>query len=193
MTRGLAATAGLWPDIRTAYGWVHRAAHLLANESHSDGATVRHRYQAHLAEMAERRDLAGSLAPAIVHFLKVSESYAPGLFHCYDVPGLPRTNNDLEQYFGAARRQERRTTGRKVASPGLVVRGSIRVIAAVATRLQPITAAELCPADLSRWQQLRYDLEARQTTRRAQLRFRRDPAAYLARLEAQLLLLTLPP
>jgi hypothetical protein len=143
--------------------------------------------------MAERRDLAGSLAPAIIHFLKVSESYAPGLFHCYDIPGLPRTNNDLEQYFGAARRQERRTTGRKVASPGLVVRGSVRVIVAVATRLQPVTAADLRPADLSRWQQLRYDLEARQTTRRAQLRFRRDPAAYLARLEAQLLPLTLPP
>jgi hypothetical protein len=28
--------------------------------------------------------------------LKVSTSYAPGLFYTYDVPGLPRTNNQRE-------------------------------------------------------------------------------------------------
>jgi hypothetical protein len=33
----------------------------------------------------------------------------------------------------------------------------------------------------------------RHAARRAQLRFRRDPAAYLARLEAQLLTSVLPP
>jgi hypothetical protein len=30
------------------------------------------------------------------HFLRVSRSYWPGLFHCYDVEDLPRTNNDLD-------------------------------------------------------------------------------------------------
>ena len=30
------------------------------------------------------------------HFLKVFRSYWPGLFHCYDVEDLPRTNNDLD-------------------------------------------------------------------------------------------------
>ena len=33
------------------------------------------------------------------HLDKVSQSYWPGLFHCYDVPGLPRTNNALESHF----------------------------------------------------------------------------------------------
>jgi len=28
------------------------------------------------------------------HLDTVSRSYWPGLFHCYVVPGLPRTNND---------------------------------------------------------------------------------------------------
>jgi hypothetical protein len=34
------------------------------------------------------------------HFRKVTRSYRPRLFGCYDVAGLPRTNNDLEQFFG---------------------------------------------------------------------------------------------
>src|SRR5713101_5172473 len=34
-----------------------------------------------------------------LHLDTVSRSYWPGLFHCYDVPGLPRTNNELESRF----------------------------------------------------------------------------------------------
>ncbi len=34
---------------------------------------------------------------------KQPDSYWAGLFHCYAVPDLPRTNNDLEHYFGTAR------------------------------------------------------------------------------------------
>jgi Transposase, Mutator family len=45
------------------------------------------------------------------HLNKVSQSYWPGLFHCYDVPGLSRTNNDLESRFRDTRRRLLRTTG----------------------------------------------------------------------------------
>ena len=45
--------------------------------------------------------------------LKTTRSYAPGLFHCYDVPGLPRTNNDRESDFRALGRRLLRTTGQK--------------------------------------------------------------------------------
>lgn len=72
------------------------------------------------------------------HFLKIARSYWPGLFHCYDVAGLPRTDNDLEHLFGTLRPQERRITGRKVATPGLITRGPVRVLAAVISRLQPV-------------------------------------------------------
>lgn len=33
----------------------------------------------------------------------MSASYWPGIFHCYTVPDLPRTYNELEHFFGAAR------------------------------------------------------------------------------------------
>lgn len=106
---------------------------------------------------------------------------------------LPPTNKDLEQYFGSARYHERRASGRKGASPAMVVRGSVKVVAAVATRLHAsFGAKEIRPTDLARWRTPRSTLECRRETRRVQLRFRRDPASYLANLEEQLLKSALP-
>lgn len=47
------------------------------------------------------------------HLNKVSISYWPGLFHCYDIERLPRTNNDLESHFRDTQRRLLRTTGQK--------------------------------------------------------------------------------
>jgi hypothetical protein len=190
----LAATAPLWPPIQTAYALVHHAAHLLANHDQRDAAALRQAYQEQVLAplQAQQADL-GPLAPTAAHFAKVTASYWPGLFHCYEAPDLPRTNNGLEQYFGAARHAERRATGRKGASPALVVRGAVRVVALLATRQQPLTAAELRPRDLAAWRALRRQVDARHQARRAQACFRRDPAIYLASLEETLLKPALPP
>jgi hypothetical protein len=45
------------------------------------------------------------------HLDTVSRRYWPGLFHCYEVPGLPRPNNELESHFRETRRRLLRTTG----------------------------------------------------------------------------------
>jgi hypothetical protein len=145
-----------------------------------------------LGAMARHREKAGTLAPALQRFLKVTRSYWPGLFHTYVVAALPRTNNDLEQFFGSSRHHERRATGRKSASPALVLRGSVRLVAAAATRLRSRSGAELRPRDPAQWQHLRHQLAARQHLRHRGLRFRRNPEAYLRQLEADLLRLTLP-
>jgi len=144
-----------------------------------------------LATIAAQRDTAPSLGAAIDHFLTVTESYWPGLFHCYEVPCLPRTNNDLEHYFGTARYHERRATGRKQASATFVIRGAVRVVAAVATQLHPFSAADLRPHDLRAWEEVRQSVQYRHAIHRAQRRFQRDPTAYLAALE-DLLLTGLP-
>ena len=142
--------------------------------------------------MTAQQATAGALAGAADHFQKVTASYAAGLFHCYDVPDLPRTNNDLEQCFGAVRYHERRTTGRKGAVPGLVVRGAVRIVATLATRERRFAAEELSPADLIAWRELRAQLAYRQAARGAQSRFRKDPDAYLQALEDRLSQPSLP-
>ena len=101
--------------------------------------------------------------------------------------GLPRTNNELEHCFGVARVHERRATGRRGAIPGVVVRGSVRVMAAVTSKQQLFSVEDLRPRDYQRWRDLRRQLRQREESRRQQWRFRKDPAAYLAALEVRLL------
>ncbi|MDG3005157.1 transposase [Paludisphaera mucosa] len=189
---GLEATDSAWPEVRAAFGRVHRAAAILRNKAGLDAAGVRRRFVGLMGEIGRHRDAAGGLDDAVGHFLKVTRSYWPGLFACYDTAGLPRTNNDLEQLFGSYRHHERRCSGRKVASPGMVVRGSVRLVSATATRLRPIERADLVPSDLAAWRALRGGLERRQEVRKMGHRFRRDPAAYLLSLKEIMIKPALP-
>jgi hypothetical protein len=172
---------------------VRRLAAILADKKGRGSTEVRRRYDGLIAALARHRGSCGSLTAAFDHFGKVTRSYRPGLFHCYDVAGLPRTNNELEQFFGSYRYHERRCSGRKVACPGTVVRGSVRLVAAAATRLRPIEAADLIPSDLADWRSLRGSLERRQAVRTMGRHFRKDPVAYLKSLEDSLINQILPP
>jgi hypothetical protein len=196
--RGLEKTAALFPAVRAGFRWLRRVTRLLANERGLSGTQVRKRLRVLLGKMraeAERAAQEGrqELADDLRHFVKVSRSYEPGLFYCYDIAELPRTNNDLEHLFGSHRYHERRSSGRKGASPGLSVRGSVRVVAGVATRLRAVSGEELSPTDPEAWRQLRQRLGRRQEARRRQRRFRRNSKAYLRDLERKARQSHLPP
>jgi hypothetical protein len=179
--------------VEVAYDWIFRAAAILANVAGLPGSAVKASYRGLLGAMARHAGRAGELAGSLGRFRKVTLSYWPGLFHCYDVADLPRTNNDLEQLFGAHRYHERRSSGRKVASPGLVVRGSVRLPAGLATRLRgEVVGEDLMPSDMEAWRKLRSGLERRREVRTQGRRFRRDPAAYLKELEDALIKKVLP-
>lgn len=177
----------MWLPLERAYCFLDQAKAILANMSQETGQQVRGRYLAHLAQMQENLSSLGPLAEAFEHFSHITENFAAGLFRCYDIVGLPRTNNDLEYCFGVARVHERRATGRRGAIPGVVVRGSVHVMAAVTCKQQPFSVEELQPKDYQRWRELRRQLQQREETRRQQWRFRKNPAAYLAEVEARLL------
>ena len=75
-----------------------------------------------------------------------------------------------------------------------MVRGSVRLVAATATRLRgAVRGEDLAPSDLGAWRELRSGLERRQETRAQGRRFRHDPHAYLQRLEEALIKGILPP
>jgi hypothetical protein len=195
LRRGLEETAALWPAVRESSKWVKRAARILKNEEGSPAKEVRRRLVQLLVRMRRAAATSGepSVRAGLKQFLKVTQSYWPGLFRCDESADVPRTNNDLEHTFGSHRYHERRSSGRRRASPGLVVMGSARVISGLATRLRPEEGLVLRPGYVEGWRELRAELEARREARRKQRRFRHDPAAYLARLEQQCLQLTLPP
>src|SRR5260370_36622942 len=130
--------------------------------------------------MGGEQAVLGALGEAISTFLKVTESYWPGLFHCYDVADLPRTDNELEHCFGSVRYGERRASGRRGAIAGLVVRGPVRVVTALALRRQCFLPRALSLKDPETWHTMREQLTSRREARRQAIRLRQGPAAYLA-------------
>jgi hypothetical protein len=192
LQQGLEETAALWPPVRLAYRWVRRVARLLENKAGLPAAALRRRLGRIVTRLRQAATAATSIRSQLAHFVKVTQSYRRGLFCCYAVADLPRTNNDLEHLFGSHKYHERRASGRRRASPGLVVTGAARLVAGLATRLRPEALLEL-PADyVAAWRRVRAELEQRREARRQQGRFRRDPVTYLNRLEELLVQLSLP-
>lgn len=192
LSKGLNETASAWPDVEVGFGWLRRATAILNNATQEDARTVRRRYGGLLGAMSRHRSRCESLRESLARFVKVSRSYWSGLFWCYEVAELPRTNNDLEQFFGSYRYHERRCSGRKVACPGTVVRGRVRLVSSATSRLRRVGVADLIPSDVAAWRALRRELEKRQATRTLGRRFRRDTDAYLDELEQTLIKNVLP-
>ncbi|GHO51276.1 hypothetical protein KSX_94390 [Ktedonospora formicarum] len=184
--KGLQATKELFAVVCPLVAWLWDVAEILRNQEQWKADIVQNHFEATLERMRTAAKQADTGRPALVHFLKVTQSYAPHLFFCYQIADLPKTNNDLEQAFGKVRASERRATGRRGAIPGLVVRGPVRLTTTLAARLHLFSDEELIPDDLTRWRQLRCEVSSRQEIRRKQSRFHKDPHAYLVALEQRL-------
>ena len=189
LAKGLEATAALWPDIRVAFSWIPRPAVVLRDKPGLDAAGVRRRYRGLVAAIARHRD-PRALARRCALPQGDAELLA-GPVPVYDVGGLPRTNNELEQFFGSYRYHERRCSGRKVACPGRWCAARCGWWRRPRPGMRPVSG-DLIPSDL-RPGALRGSLERRQAVRTLGRRFRRDPAAYLRSLEDSLIKRTLPP
>lgn len=184
--RALAQTAALWPDVELGASWVHGASAILANVDELPAEVVAERYQDWISRLVQASNdtcMSGLLREAAAHFVKVTSGYGLDLFHCYRIPGLPRTNNALEQAFGSLRYHERRASGRKVASPTLVLSGCVRMAAAAFTRTHTVTQDMLAAVPPSRWRTERAAIERRRQSRCQRFRFRKNPSSYLAQLE----------
>lgn len=101
--------------LRESADWLEHIATLLDPEHNLDrsGEQVRQDLFAYLVRIQSTRFRDPFLRNAFRSILKTTRSYAPGLFHCYDVPNLPRTNNDRENDFRTLNRRLLRTTGQK--------------------------------------------------------------------------------
>lgn len=133
------------------------------------------------------------MSGAIAHFLQATKRYWPGRFACYQCPDIPRTNNPpgVLLRLGTLPRAQVHREEDGVSSDG--GRGRVRLVAAVASQAHTVSAEALIPTDRDGWRGLRAELESRHEACREQLWFRRDPDAFLTRLDPQLLKDALPP
>jgi len=96
-----------------------------------------------------------NLKPFFQTILKTTFSYASGLFHCYDLPGLPRTNNARESDFRDLNRRLLRTTGQKGLTRRIIQRsGAWELLHRPATLQNTIRAFNhVAPQDFKEEQQ----------------------------------------
>jgi hypothetical protein len=109
-----------YTDLRQAADWLEHIADLLDPEGkpHRSGEEVKQELSAYLDDIQQQSQHSPRLSRFHDKIRQTSLNYASGLFHCYDVPGLPRTNNDRESEFRDLNRRLLSTTGQK----GLVKR-----------------------------------------------------------------------
>jgi hypothetical protein len=77
------------------------------------GAEVSARVDEYLCTLNQRTELDETDMAIAQHVAQTFRNRWWGLFRCYDVPGLPSTNNDLETFFGRLKTNQRRVTGCK--------------------------------------------------------------------------------
>jgi hypothetical protein len=111
----LAPLAQTYQEFRQGAAWLRDIAYILEpSPAHPlSAAHVAGQLRGYLDTVLRLPDVTPTLYEFRRHLAKVSRSYWPGLFHCYDVPGVPRTNNDLESRFRDTGRRLLRTTGQK--------------------------------------------------------------------------------
>lgn len=109
-----------YTELRQAAVWLEYISDILTPEGKPprSGAEVKEALFTYLDEMQQQSQDSPRLSEFHDKIRKTSLSYAPGLFHSYDVPGLPRTNNDRESEFRDLNRRLLSTTGQR----GLVKR-----------------------------------------------------------------------
>ena len=111
----LAPFAEPYQALHQGAAWLHDIAYILEPVATypSNAAEVARQLRDYLDTIQRQPKITPTLKAFGRHLDLVSRSYWPGLFHCYDMPGLPRTNNELESHFRDTRRRLLRTTGQQ--------------------------------------------------------------------------------
>ena len=115
LQKALQSAQAEYTDLRQAADWLEGISDLLdpQDKPPRSGPQVKQALVAYLVDMKIQSQDNLRLQAFDQVIEKTTRSYAPGLFHCYDVPGLPRTNNDRESEFRDLNRRLLATTGQK--------------------------------------------------------------------------------
>jgi len=113
-----------------------------------------------------------------------SRGFWKGLFTCYDHYYLPRTNNDLEQFFRRTKASHRRITGLRNWNSYIIRNGEMIVLMDDALR-QKHVIARLRTVSYETYAQRRARWSERLSEGVQRRRFNRNPHSFLQQLEEQ--------
>lgn len=136
------------------------------------------RFTAHLETLVANAPRAG-LGAATGHFVddlvRRYSRYGEHLFHCFDDPRIPATTNELEGFFGSAKRLVRGAAGCGSTTNSVITNLGADVLRAFHQVCQPGAMVRIASADISReaFEQARArlaDVEAPATRQRSMVR-----------------------
>ena len=143
--------------VRQAADWLHQIAETLDPEGKPTRTAqqVQTEWQAVLETIQSESDAQPRLKPYAKTIQTVSASYAPGLFHTYDIADLPRTNNARESEFRDLHRRLLATTGQRGATKRWIQRsGAWELIPGPSTLRETIQAlTQVAPQEFEQEQQ----------------------------------------
>jgi hypothetical protein len=118
------------------------------------------------------------------HINQIFHSFWWGLFTCYDVEGLPRTNNELERFIRQIKMGHRRVSGRKNVHDFIIRYGAYAALVDPAESLDELLA-RMDEVDQEEFLKERKRLNLTLLDETKIYRFRNHRADYLAELEAR--------
>lgn len=120
----------------------------------------------------------------VEHIYKIFHSFWWGLFTCYDVEGLPRTNNELERFIRQIRMGYRRVSGRKNVHDFVIRYGSFVALIDPSESLDELLA-RMAEVDQEEFLKERKQLNLTILEEAKIHRFQCQREKYLAELEAR--------
>ncbi len=181
-------------SVRRMHGWVLEAEAILSGswageDEKVTNAGVALRFDSFVAKLkaeASGQQLSETEGRCLKHFLHVTAGLRPQLIECYEVAGLPRTNNDMEGFIRAIKTRYRRVSGRKNWNRYLLRYG--RRVAYYEAQVRSAggeagvngAVGKVTP---KQWRGGRAEQRARQEEQLKQYRFRHKRATFLHRLE----------
>jgi hypothetical protein len=170
-------------ELRRVHGWLVAIGRCLEPppEPTPTGEGVRAAVEARLdaidAEIGAGQVPEWLQGPA-AHLGVVLRRLGDGLYRCYDVPGLPPTNNEQERFYRRIKAGHRRTTGRRRADSFVVRVGGFAAYAtAASTEPEGDVLRRLAGVPAARWEPERAALRATQERQATMRRFRLRRAA----------------
>ncbi len=111
-------------DLSQAAEWLHQISDLLEPDGKAPrtGEQVQTALLSYLDDIQHQSQDNTLLTGFAQQIKKTTQNYQSGLFHTYDIPDLPRTNNDRESEFRGLNQHLLRTTGQKGGSRRLIQR-----------------------------------------------------------------------
>lgn len=166
--------------------WLIDLEHLLdpEHEPPKTSVSVEQAVEIYLGTLLAAKDHDATDQEVAQHIHQVFHGFWWGLFACYDVAGLPRTNNELERFMRQIKMNYRRISGRKNVHDFVIRYGAYAALIDPAESLEELLLRlEEVEQDEFLQERKRLDLSLLQETKIFRFRVQRED--YLSELEAR--------